>query len=235
MSGMHLFVYKNEMLAFSDYFVKNNLLLTKLPLTDFIKIKDKIMIIPLDSTGAGLLNHSLSDSKEDKIPHSVAISLKINQYKIMTLINNNNLLETFELRSSPDSYMTRSTSYDIECAASTGLLIYDDVGKIYEEAYYSCGYTPPPYYVVNVNKVSEALVSIPDMTRLFMFKDQHPDYFTDDLKKQTFQDSEEWKAFNPNKQDYERYIEEIDDIKLRSLRSAIIALRDLQRFNDILF
>ncbi len=171
MSGNALFVQKGTKIAFSDYFVKQNKTLLSITPEGLLNLKRECFWIPIDSRAISLMGiNKFEEEIKTYFDSSCPVGIKINEFgDIIQYSNVNDKIETIYSFANPGTFLARATKWSLECAASAACVIYDDVSKIYEEAYYSTGSTPPPYFVADVKNIAEALSSIKRIVPLNAF------------------------------------------------------------------
>src|ERR1700752_644410 len=167
MSGNALFVHKDEMVAFSDYYVKDNCTLVKMSIENMIILEDSSIFIRMSVDSLSFIHLSDNGRGDDIMKNVGAYSVSLTCRKDINLFSYScGELEILSQRSEQGTFCVRSGDWGLEVAAMTGCLIYDDVGKIFEEAYYSNGKTPPPYYVGKMDQIAKALSDIQCMVYL---------------------------------------------------------------------
>ena len=164
-----LIVIRGRKVAFSKYQVKPNGTYMVLPLTKMLSLGDRRFIIPLSSTSNFLLNEYAGNELKDVVAkdyvgvgvlaHSICNHC-INEYNAAGL-EHGSLTIVREMEIDEDKFVEtkfcRSKSYNLESAANAGLHIYDDVAVIYREAFKACGYSNPPFYVGNIDEITDTI------------------------------------------------------------------------------
>jgi len=159
-----LIVVSGKHFAFSNYQAKPNGTYMVLPLQKMFSIADKRFIIPM-SCNSNLIVKDADDSElQDAgtkkyvltgvIGHSIC-NYGFSEYNVSG--EDNGSIYIPRSLWSLDARFSRSKSYHLESAANAGLHIYDDVAKIYKEAFKACGHSNPPFYVGNIQTVTEVI------------------------------------------------------------------------------
>jgi len=159
-----LIVVSGRKIAFSNYQVKPNGTYMVLPLQKMLSLGDRRFIIPISSISNFILNsNGKSDIKDPGCKDYVGIGVIAHSIC-------NHVLSEYHVSGReigalciPQESFTeqtrfcRSKSYSIESAANAGLHIYDDPAIIYREAFKACGFSNPPFYVGNIDKITETV------------------------------------------------------------------------------
>lgn len=244
MSGNNLFVMKNGMLAFTNYIFRDNRTLFKLPFVEMVILSSYSLAVPLGIPALSLLRVDSNDqgsSTDAQIgPQMVRIGPfgDITEAYVLTTGFKVMSFRAGEARHSPkerlwaeDQFYVRSPNWHIETAAMTACLIYDDVKTIFEEAYYAAGYTPPPYYVVSLRDLTNALLQMPLLVEMAIIKSRDDPKFDPNAKEH--KDREYTRYLDPKKKaEDQTYLRNHPRIADR-VKSAVLDIMKLEPVNQI--
>jgi hypothetical protein len=176
-AARQLVVVKNGKIAFTPYLVKHNHILMKLNLLDMIGAENSDLVIPMQTnTVAQLYLYETGRGERVKVRPNFPHCVDINSWGDILQINDfHGKMDAIIYKGARESWWARASLWPMEMAATAGCIIYDDVGKIFEEAYYSCGLTPPPYYVGEVKQIADALSLFDTMLRIKVLEHQEPE------------------------------------------------------------